>query len=583
MTGSPADEDCVIEARGVGRAYGAHRVLQGIDLCVAHDEIFGVLGPDGAGKTTLMQMFAAILDPTAGACRVLGFDTVRQSAEVTARVGYMSQGFTLYDRLSVDENLAFAARIRGVSDTAFSERRARLLDMAGLARFAGRHAGQLSGGMRKKLSLCTNLIHEPPLLLLDELSLGVDPVSRRELWRMLRTFRDRGVTVVLTTPYMDEAEQCDRLAFLHEGRLLALDSPGGLRGRVRESVYELRTQRIADARKLLMASPEVIGVQWLPDRLRFQVTDSNRMTEELRTALDNLGALHVVEPDLENAFVQMIGTTAQQRAGDVSTVAAGGAVQRSRPAAISVSGMTVRFGDFTAVDGVSVSVAAGEVIGWLGPNGAGKTTLIRVLCGLLGPTTGRVRVAGVDVRQAPLALKGRIGYMSQRFSLYPDLTVAENLVFFAGAYGLSGHARRQAMAWAIQMTGLDGTQTRRADILSGAQRQRLALACAIMHGPAVLFLDEPTSGVDPIARQRFWQLIQSLAVSGMAVLVTTHYLEEARYCHRLGLMSEGRLIALGSLDELGRAVEIAPEAGMEDIFMAHLELARRLSPRKALA
>jgi ABC-2 type transport system ATP-binding protein len=369
---------------------------------------------------------------------------------------------------------------------------------------------------------------------------------------------------------MDEAAYCDRLAFLHQGRLLAIDSPDGLRARAQGAVYELRTERTADARQLLDATAEVIGVQWLPERLVFQLQAGAQLPETLHAALSGLGTLRQVEAELEHAFVQLIGGALHK---------GGSALQALSPAAtvaveaIAVTGLSVRFGDFTAVDDVTVSVAAGEVIGWLGPNGAGKTTLIRVLCGLLAPAAGTVRVAGQDVRQAPLVLKQRIGYMSQRFSLYPDLTVLENLAFFAGAYGLSGDARRKAMQWAIGMTGLEGTETRWAGELSGAQRQRLALACAVMHRPTVLFLDEPTSGVDPVARQRFWQLIQTLADEGMTVLVTTHYLEEARYCHRLGLMFQGRLIALGTLEALRDEAGVQQE-DMEAIFMAYMERAR---------
>jgi len=573
----------VIAARGLVRSFGRRLALDGVDLDVARGEIVGVLGPDGAGKTTLMQLLAAILDPTAGTCRVLGFDTVRQAAEVTARIGYMSQGFTLYDRLSVDENLSFAARLRGVADAQFRERRVRLLDMAGLAAFGARRAGQLSGGMRKKLSLCTNLIHEPPLLLLDELSLGVDPVSRRELWRMLRAFRERGVTVVLTTPYMDEAAYCDRLAFVHEGRLLAIDTPAGLVRRAQGTVYRLSAGHLGDARSLLDASDEVIGVQWFPDRLQFQLPADARPSRELRDALARFGELSPVEPDLEHAFVQLIGAAGARRSR--ASPSAVVAVPREPVSeSIVASGVTVRFGRFVAVDGVSVRVRPGEVVGWLGPNGAGKTTLIRVLCGLLRPAGGAVRVAGLDVLSAPLALRQRIGYMSQRFSLYPDLTVAENLAFFAGVYGLTGAARREAMAWATDMTGLGGIEARWAGEVSGAQRQRLALACAVMHRPVVLFLDEPTSGVDPVARQRFWQLIQLLAEEGMTVLVTTHYLEEARYCHRLGLMAQGRLIALGTFDELRDAVpQVGAGADMEAIFMAHLQRALAADAKGAAA
>lgn len=562
----PADGGDIIETLGLGRRYGEHRALSDIDLRVRRGEIFGVLGPDGAGKTTLMQLFAAILDPTEGQSSVLGFDTVREAERITARIGYMSQGFTLYDRLTVDENLAFAARIRGVGGEVFQHRRARLLEMAGLAPFGMRRAGQLSGGMRKKLSLCTNLIHEPPLLLLDEPSLGVDPRSRRELWRMLRAFRDQGATVVLTTPYMDEAMSCDRLAFLHQGALLAVDTPQALRARSRGRVFELLAGNLGEARRRLAARREIIGIQWLADRLRFQLAHGQELPATLQAELADLGTVHEAEPDLENAFVQLAagvetwGTTTPQAP----------APREVTDEAVSAAQITVRFGSFTAVDDVSVRIAPGEVVGWLGPNGAGKTTLIRVLCGLLQPVAGVVRVAGVDVSRAPLLLKERIGYMSQRFSLYPDLTVAENLAFFAGAYGLGGGERRAAMIWAADMTGLADMQGRRVGEISGALRQRVALACAIMHRPAVLFLDEPTSGVDPMARSRFWQLIQSLAGAGMAVLVTTHYLEEARYCHRLGLMAEGRLIALGTLDELRAGLGVSAGADMEAIFMAYL-------------
>lgn len=563
----------VIEIHGAERRFGSQRALEPIDLRVGRGEIFGVLGPDSAGKTTLMQMLAAILDPDRGTCRVLGFDTVREAAQVTARIGYMSQGFTLYDRLSVEENLAFAAQVRGIPEHEYRKRRRELLNMAGLSRFSARAAGQLSGGMRKKLALCANLIHEPPLLLLDEPSLGVDPVSRRELWRMLRAYRERGSTIVLTTPYMDEAQQCDRLGFLFSGRLLAVDTPQALAARARGTLYELRTPDATAAYGMLAGSKSVLAVQWWADRLRFQTASEDGLERELRVALDRFGAPRQVEPDLESAFVGLSGGAGLVRDWAAPWTAA---VASARPSAVSTRDVTVRFGSFTAVDGVSMHIAPGEVVGWLGPNGAGKTTLIRVLCGLLRPVSGTVQVAGVDVQDRPALLKQHIGYMSQRFSLYPDLTVAENLVFFGGVYGLARRARAEAIEEIMRTTGLEGTGSRRAGQLSGALRQRLALACAILHRPQVLFLDEPTSGVDPMARQRFWALIRSLAASGMAVLVTTHYLEEARFCHRLGLMAQGRLLALGTVEELraGLADEVPPENDLEAVFMAYMDRER---------
>jgi ABC-2 type transport system ATP-binding protein len=562
----------VIRADGLGRHFGGRLALSGVHLDVREGEIFGLLGPDGAGKTTLMQLLAAILDPSEGRAEVLGFDTVRQAAAVNARVGYMSQGFSLYDRLSVLENLRFAARIRGVDERSFKSRSEELLAMAGLQRFLARPAGQLSGGMRKKLSLCANLIHAPPLLLLDELSLGVDPLSRRELWQLLRGYREQGSTAVVSTPYMDEAEQCDRLAFLNEGQLLAVDSAARLRSRVHGRIYELRTAHTEAARAALRDDPTVANVQSLARRVRIQLTEGSDFPPGKLAELRRLGELKAVAPELEEAFIALSGTGHAPRASIASPgpSATGGEVRAQE--------VSVRFGAFTAVDRVTISVPAGEVIGWLGPNGAGKTTLIRVFCGLLEPSEGQAFVAGIRVGTQRQALRQRIGYMSQRFSLYPDLTVAENLHFFAGAYGLRGGERRRAIAWASEMTSLEEFRGRGTRELSAAVRQRLALACSVLHGPAVLFLDEPTSGVDPLSRQRFWQLIQLLASGGMTVFVTTHYLEEANYCHRLGLMHQGRLIALGTPDELREAMRLPAEASMEAVFIAHIERAQEEAP-----
>jgi ABC-2 type transport system ATP-binding protein len=516
---APADDgEWMVEARDLGHRFGHRQVLAGVNLKVAEQEIFGVLGPDGAGKSTLMQILAAILDPSEGSCRVLGFDTVRQSPEVTSRIGYMSQGFTLYDRLTVDENLAFAARVRGITGARWEQRRERLLDMAGLAPFGGRRAGKLSGGMRKKLSLCTNLIHQPTLLLLDELSLGVDPASRRELWQILREFRSAGVTIVVTTPYMDEAAYCDRLAVLNEGRILAVDTPRRL---------------IEAAREPGESTP----------------------------------------PTLEDVFVRLAGVSAASGPASVSRQPARSVPGKMNEAVIAKE-LTCRFGDFIAVDRVSIAVRSGEVFGFLGPNGAGKTTLIRAMCGLLRPSSGELRVAGVDVTLGRAELRRRIGYMSQRFSLYPDLTAGENLRFFAGVYGLGGRSRAEAISWASEMTGLRGMEDYGVAELSGSLRQRLALACSILHRPAILFLDEPTSGVDPLSRRRFWRLIQSLARDGMTVFITTHYLEEADYCDRLGLMFQGRLIALGAIADLRAGLPNAEGAGMEEIFMAYIDRER---------
>jgi ABC-2 type transport system ATP-binding protein len=552
-----------IEAAGLGRRFGRTVALDSINLSVKAGELVGLLGADGAGKTTLMQMLSAILDPSEGACRVLGFDTVKQSREVVSRIGYMPQGFSLYDRLSVSENLDFSASIRNVPPSVWKDRRDRLLAMTGLGQFAGRRAGQLSGGMRKKLALCANLVHEPPLLLLDEPSLGVDPLSRRELWKLLAEFRARAMTIVVATSYMDEAERCDRILFLERGRTLALGTPEELRARAANSVYEVSAPDLDIVESGLSAVPHLRSFKRLPDRFRV-VTESGA---QLPAAL---GAIRQVEPELEDVFALL---EEERGASDALPIAP----SQKHEAVVTIDAKDVvrRFGAFTALDQVSLTVRSGEVFGFLGPNGAGKTTLIKIFCGLLPPSSGTATVAGVDIVREARAVRSRIGYMSQRFSLYPDMTIAENLSFFSGAYGLKGEARSKAIAWAKAVTGLAGLEARFLDEISGAVRQRVALAASLMHRPDVLFLDEPTSGVDPVSRHRFWRLIRNLARSGMTVFVTTHYLEEAAFCDRLGLMLEGRLIADGTLAQLRVGLpQGSPHASVEDIFLGYIAMAQ---------
>jgi drug efflux transport system ATP-binding protein len=570
------DNPLIVEARNLGRRYGRREVLSGIDLQIRRGEIFGILGPDGAGKTTLLQLFAAILDPTSGSCRSLGFDTIGEASRVVSRIGYMSQGFTLYDRLSVGENLRFAAQIRGVTGEVWEARRRRLLAMAGLASFGGRRADQLSGGMRKKLALCANLIHEPPLLLLDEPSLGVDPLSRRELWEILRDFRRGGATIVVATSYMDEAASCDRLAFLDRGRRLAEGTPAELEARSGNLVYEIVAKSPTRAEEMLGQRPDVLAIQRLPDRLRIQLDRLASQGPGSIPSLSEFGGVRAVAPSLEDAFVAL--SPAPERASDHPRPLR--VEIEDRGPAIQAIGVTCRFGRFVALDRVSLTVARGEVFGFLGPNGAGKTTFIRVLCGLLRPQEGTINVAGIDVVRRKGRLRERIGYMSQRFSLYRDLTVDENLAFFAGAYGLAATEKSDAIAWASATVGLADHDDRMVSEVSGAVRQRLALACSIMHCPSVIFLDEPTSGVDPVSRRRFWRLIHTLASSGIAVFVTTHYLDEAAYCHRLGLMFEGRLIAVGTLDELRAGLSGERPGTVKDVFMGYMARER---PRLAAA
>ncbi|MGD9601808.1 MAG: ATP-binding cassette domain-containing protein [Gammaproteobacteria bacterium] len=571
-----ANGEPIVKAHGVGRRFGSVWAARDIELTAGAGEIVGIMGPDGAGKTTLLQLLAAILDPSEGACRVLGFDTVREASEVTSRIGYMAQGFTLYDRLTVAENLTFAAEVRGVPKATYVTRRGQLLAMAGLASFLDRREGALSGGMRKKLALCANLIHEPPLLLLDEPGLGVDPLSRRELWRILEDFRRQGTTIILATSYMDEADRCDRVAFLDRGRMIALGSPEELRSEARGRVFGVRSEQPAAVEAALQEASGILGIQWRAEDIRFVMRPGHTLSSDLRERLAELGQLAPAQPGMEDVFTILRGREPGEEgpgaAPEIRIAAAGREHEASGH--IAMRDLTRRFGAFVAVDRVSLTIAPGEIFGLLGANGAGKTTLIRMLCGLLPPSSGTAEVAGVDVAAAPRRLRQRIGYMSQRFSLYPDLTVAENFAFFASAYGLSRRPARAAIGWAMKTTGLEGLEDEPIARLSGAVRQRVALGCGILHRPAALFLDEPTAGVDPLARFRFWRLIRMLAEAGMTVLVTTHNLEEAPYCNRLGLMHEGRLIAAGDLATLRARFPERTLETAEDVFLAFMERER---------
>lgn len=578
MTGA---NDYVIETKGLGRRFGRTWAISAVDLRIARGEIFGLVGPDGAGKTTLLQLLASILDPSEGECRMLGFDTVRQASEVTSRIGYMAQGFTLYDRLTVAENLTFAAKVHSVPRAEYAVRRERLLAMAGLAPFLHRREGALSGGMRKKLALCVNLIHQPSLLLLDEPGLGVDPRSRRELWLMLKDFRDQGATIVFATSYMDEAELCDLVAFLDRGSVTAQGSPEELRARAKGAVFQVESDNPVGVETLLIGAPEVLGDQWRPTDFRFVVEPAKGLSNELRKQLEQLGRVEAVAPSMEDVFiVQCKGARDELPTGIAEVARLAVSKGRREPAkTVDTRRLSRRFGDFVAVDDVSFDVSPGEIFGLLGPNGAGKTTLIHMLCGLLPPSNGTARVAGVDIAIDPRRLRQHIGYMSQRFSLYADLTVGENLPFFASAYGIGRTAARDAIDWASTVTGLHGLAEEAVTNLSGAVRQRLALACSILHRPAVLFLDEPTSGVDPQARFRFWRLINALAAAETTVLVTTHYLEEAAYCHRLGLMYDGRLIAAGDLAALRAGLSAETPETIEGVFLAYIERERARASR----
>jgi ABC-2 type transport system ATP-binding protein len=543
-----------ITTNGLTKRFGNRTAVAGVSLDIAPGEVFGVVGANGAGKTTLLQLLATLLDPSDGTASVLGHDVVREAEALRPRIGYVSQEFTLYGTLSVEENLDFFADLYGVAASIRQQRKNGLLAWSRLAPFRHRRAARLSGGMQKKLHLCCTLIHEPEVLLLDEPTTGVDPVSRRELWGILYDLVGRGLTLMVATPYMDEAERCHRVALMHQGSMLRCASPETLRREASALAWEVRAANLSQVQSRIENVVLPLQVHRIGDRLRL-VAPQEAHTEVRRLLQISDGPdvqVRQVALSMEDIFALLV-TGSQTGAHDRRRRAPAVLQRVSGDAAdttVRLCDLTRTFGDFVAVDHISLTVQRGEVFGFLGPNGSGKTTTIRMLCGLLPPSMGSGEVLGHDIRRESRFIKSRLGYMSQRFSLYNDLTVAENLAFFGGGYGVPRRRLAERTAQVLEMAGLAGALHRRVGELSGGVKQRLALGCAILHEPQVLFLDEPTAGVDPLSRRAFWDVIGRLAAAGVTVFVTTHYMDEAENCHRLGLMYQGRLVAQGRPQEL---------------------------------
>ena len=547
--------DAMISVQGLTKIYGFGvrkvEAVRGIDFEVRRGEIFGLVRPDGAGKTTTMQMLCGILMPTRGEATVAGMDVIQNPNGLGGRIGYMSEGFTLYGSLSVRENLDFFADLYQVAPEEREQRIADLLRFTHLDHAAERRAEHLSGGMKKKLALACALIYSPQVLFLDEPTTGVDPVSRRDFWLLLNDFLEQGITVFVSTPYMDEAERFHRVALMHKGEIIACDTPAALRSSLRGEMLDLFAQPQREALYRLRVHPRASHVQVFGERLHLLVTNANN---DLPALQDDLSKQNIQISDvrhttasLEDVFVNMLEKQSMEDGPQTMNNDLSSLVHRPSPdIAVHVSDLTKKFGDFTAVDRVSFRVRQGEIFGFLGPNGSGKTTTIPMLCGLLPPTSGTGMVAGRDMLTQQRAIKPEIGYMSQKFSLYNDLTVEENLDFYGGVYGLSNSRLETRKHWALEMAGLTGRERAMTRDLSGGWKQRLALGCSILHDPSVLFLDEPTSGVDPISRRTFWDLIYGLSARGVTVFVTTHYMDEAEHCNTLGLIYNGHLIAHGS-------------------------------------
>jgi ABC-2 type transport system ATP-binding protein len=606
----------VIQVQDLQKNYGAFPAVKGIDFAVQRGEIFGLIGPDGAGKTTTFQILAGVMEATAGEIQVLG----RSPRDARLGIGYLTQQFSLYLDLSLEENIRYTAGLRKVPADRLEERRDRYLKLMNLDRFRTRLAGQLSGGMKQKLALCCALISQPDILLLDEPTTGVDPVSRREFWDVLATLASQGVTIVVATPYLDEAERCNRIALMYEGKIQQTGTLQELRQALGLHRLEVRTEELAAVEQVLVKaieehrytqintdgintngiddemnadgkgwsknssthppiSPTVLAdVQSFGDRLDVLVQDLDQGEAEVQGRLRShhlpVREIEKVEATLENVFV----TRLRQQGADPPFIAFPrmGRTERAtrgtesgnrtaRELAIETRHLAKTFGAFQAVKDVTLEVRYGEIYGLLGANGAGKTTTIKMLCGLLEASSGEIALAGRTHDLRNPELRRRIGYMSQKFTLYDDLTVVENLEFYCGVYGVPRSQRRRKIDWVLETCGLADQETMLTGRLPGGWKQRVAFGASVMHEPEILFLDEPTSGVDPLARRQFWRLIEDFARQGTAVLVTTHYLEEAEHCNFMGFMVAGEVVAEGSPSQIktaqpGKLIEIVTNA-----------------------
>ncbi|EKC6208813.1 ABC transporter ATP-binding protein [Cronobacter sakazakii] len=563
--------NCIVLDSLVKRFPGLEKpAVAPLSVTIRAGSVTGLVGPDGAGKTTLMRILAGLMRQDDGRVQVLGLDPIAEENALHAVLGYMPQKFGLYEDLTVQENLNLYADLRSVTGAVREQTFARLLEFTALGPFTGRLAGKLSGGMKQKLGLACTLVGQPKVLLLDEPGVGVDPISRRELWQMVHELAGDGMLILWSTSYLDEAEQCREVLLMNEGELLYQGAPQALTERMAGRSLLLRPDN-GDNRALLreiMQRPDVSDATIQGAAVRVILKEGSD-ADALR-ALPG-ATLRETAPRFEDAFIDLAGGSALRESPL-------GAILHDIPGSrddvvIEARELTKTFGDFTATDRVNFTVRRGEIFGLLGPNGAGKSTTFKMMCGLLKPSDGQALVLGLDLKTDSGKARQRLGYMAQKFSLYGNLTVEQNLRFFSGVYGLRGRAQQEKMARMSEAFGLKSIASQPTDALPLGFKQRLALACALMHEPDILFLDEPTSGVDPLTRREFWRHINSMPEKGVTVMVTTHFMDEAEYCDRIGLVYHGKLIASGTPDDLKRqaAREVNDEPTMEEAFIRLIE------------
>ena len=562
----------------LGMSFGRVQALEDITADIPAGCISGLVGPDAAGKSTLMRLLAGLMLPSAGDLRVLGQKPACLAKNAPNSIGYMPQRFGLYEDLSVEDNLRLHARLRALEGRAQEALFDRLLSFTSLKPFASRLAGRLSGGMKQKLGIACALLGSPRLLLLDEPGVGVDPQSRRELWRMVEELADEGMTIIWSTAYLEEAERCPHVLMLDKGRLVYAGAPAELSARVRGRVYVCApSQGVRSSLEFWMEEKETRDALAQGSKLRLLMAE--QLSDAVREQLARQNA-QLAQPRLEDAYMDMLGGMGHQPSPFAGLQPKAAVLSKNGPSAIRAVGLVKKFGEFTAVGGISFEVGPGQIFGLLGPNGAGKSTTFRMLCGLLRPTEGECFVCGVNLLNAGSAARAKLGYMAQAFSLYPDISVSANMRIMAELYGLDPMTRKERTELLTEALELGPFLRQKAGTLPLGQKRRLALLCATLHSPPVLFLDEPTSGVDARTRREFWRHINAMTRTGVAVLVTTHFMEEAEYCDQIALIYRGSVITRGTPDELKAACprREGEDPGLEDAFIACIEEHDRLHP-----
>ncbi|MCT7575758.1 ATP-binding cassette domain-containing protein [Aliarcobacter butzleri] len=553
----------IISASNLEKTFSDNtNAIKKINFSIFSGKITGIVGPDGAGKTTLIRMLTGLLAPTFGELKVLSYNMPNTSSDFLQQIGYMPQKFGLYEDLTVYENLKLYSDLQNIENS--NNRIDELLTFTSLKKFQDRLAGKLSGGMKQKLGLACALIKKPKLLLLDEPGVGVDPISRIELWEIVQKLLEDDIAVVWSTSYLDEAQNCDEVILLNEGNCLYQGTPQNLKKNMKDRVFLISGIFLQKRETLtkILEQDEILDAVLVGSKIRINLKKNTTLSKEFIYKLGEDVKIEAIEAIFEDCFVDILNIKTKAHSQLVENMKN---IEKSSLKLIEAKSLTKKFGNFVATDNIDFEIGNGEIFGFLGPNGAGKSTTFKMLCGLLTPTFGTAKVLGEDLYKSNSNIKNSIGYMAQKFSLYGNLKIKDNLDFFSGIYGLKNKKREEKIEEMIEIFDFKNYLHLNANSLPLGIKQRLSLACSVMHEPKVLFLDEPTSGVDPITRKEFWTHINGMVKKGVSIMVTTHFMDEAEYCDKIMLIYKGKNIASGTPDELKALV--GPNASMQDAFI----------------